>query len=95
MILGRLGSLLVHAFGHEWGLRPDAEWKPGYATAHQWYAVHYLTPAGRLRYDQVWPAHADGIGRYFAQPLAPRDIGELARILDSLIQANQNHDQPG
>ena len=53
-----------------------------------------LTPAGQHRFDQVWPAHADGIGRYFAQPLAPRDIGELARILDSLIQANQNHDQP-
>jgi len=33
--------------------------------------------------------------RYFVQPLAPRDIGELARILDTLIQANQNHDQPG
>ena len=53
-----------------------------------------LTPAGRLRFDQAWPAHADGIGRYFAQPLTPRDVGELARILDSLIQANQNHDQP-
>jgi DNA-binding MarR family transcriptional regulator len=53
-----------------------------------------LTPAGRLRFDQAWPAHADGIGRYFVQPLAPRDVGELARILDSLIQANQNHDQP-
>lgn len=54
-----------------------------------------LTTPGRLRFDQVWPAHADGIGRYFAQPLAPRDIGELARILDRLIQANRNHDQPG
>jgi DNA-binding MarR family transcriptional regulator len=54
-----------------------------------------LTPAGQHRFDQAWPAHADGIGRYFAQPLAPRDVGELARILDTLIQANQNHDQPG
>jgi DNA-binding MarR family transcriptional regulator len=54
-----------------------------------------LTPAGRLQFDQVWPAHADGIGRYFIQPLTPRDITELARIADSLIQANQNHDQPG
>jgi DNA-binding MarR family transcriptional regulator len=54
-----------------------------------------LTTPGRQRFDQAWPAHADGIGRYFAQPLAPRDIGELARILDNLIQANQNHDQPG
>jgi len=26
------------------------------------------------------------------RPLAPRDLAELARILDSLIQANQNHD---
>jgi hypothetical protein len=40
-----------------------------------------------------WSVYADGIGRYFAQPLARRDIGELARILDRLIQANQNHDQ--
>jgi DNA-binding MarR family transcriptional regulator len=30
-----------------------------------------LTPAGRLRFEQAWPAHADGIGRYFAQPLTP------------------------
>jgi DNA-binding MarR family transcriptional regulator len=54
-----------------------------------------LTPSGRRRFEQAWPGHADGIGRYFAQPLARRDIGELARILDSLIQANQNHNQPG
>ena len=54
-----------------------------------------LTPAGRRRFDQAWPAHADGIGRYFAQPLTPRDIAELAKIADSLIQANQNHDPPG
>ena len=54
-----------------------------------------LTPSGRQRFEQVWPGHADGIGRYFAQPLTPRDIDDLARILDSLIQANQNHDQPG
>ena len=54
-----------------------------------------LTPPGRLRFDQAWPAHADGIGRYFAQPLTSRDIGDLARILDALIQANQNHHQPG
>jgi len=54
-----------------------------------------LTPSGRRRFEQAWPGHADGIGRYFAQPLTPRDIGELARILDSLIQANQNHNRPG
>jgi DNA-binding MarR family transcriptional regulator len=54
-----------------------------------------LTAHGRRQFDQVWPAHADGIGRYFVQPLTPRDIGDLSRILDSLIQANQDHDQPG
>ena len=31
----------------------------------------------------------------FVQPLTARDIGELARILDSLIQANEKHHQPG
>jgi DNA-binding MarR family transcriptional regulator len=50
-----------------------------------------LTAPGRRRFEQVWPGHADGIGRYFVQPLAHHDIGELARILGSLIQANQNH----
>jgi DNA-binding MarR family transcriptional regulator len=49
-----------------------------------------LTPAGRARFDQAWPAHAEGISRYFAQPLTSHDISELTRILDNLIQANQN-----
>jgi DNA-binding MarR family transcriptional regulator len=49
-----------------------------------------LTPHGRHRFEHVWPAHADGIERYFAQPLTQHDIAELGRILDSLIQANQN-----
>jgi DNA-binding MarR family transcriptional regulator len=52
-----------------------------------------LTPYGRRRFDQVWPGHAKGIGRYVVQPLTPPDITELGRILASLIQANQ--DQPG
>jgi DNA-binding MarR family transcriptional regulator len=52
-----------------------------------------LTPDGRRRFDQVWPEHADGIGRYFVQPLAGRDLGELGRILDTLIQANE--EEPG
>ena len=39
-----------------------------------------LTPPGRQRFEQAWPAHADGIGRYFARPLTPRDIGDLSRI---------------
>jgi DNA-binding MarR family transcriptional regulator len=52
-----------------------------------------LTPQGRQRFEEVWPAHADGIGRYFAGPLTRRDIGELGRILSRLIHANE--DQPG
>ncbi len=52
-----------------------------------------LTSDGRRRFDQIWPEHADGIGRYFVQPLAGRDLDELGRILDTLIQANEN--QPG
>jgi DNA-binding MarR family transcriptional regulator len=48
-----------------------------------------LTSPGRQRFEQVWPGHADGIGRYVVQPLTPRDIGELGRILDRLIQANE------
>ena len=48
-----------------------------------------LTPPGRARFEQVWPGHAAGIGRYFVQPLAPRDVGELGRILNRLIQANE------
>ena len=54
-----------------------------------------LTTHGRQQFEQIWPGHADGISRYFAQPLTARDIEDLARILDTLIQANQNHDQPG
>src|SRR5215472_18593630 len=53
-----------------------------------------LTPPGRRRFGQIWPAHADGIERDFAQPLNARDIKDLARILDTLIHANQNHHQP-
>ena len=54
-----------------------------------------LTPAGRRRFDQAWPAHADGIQRYFAQHLTPADTAQLARILDTVIQANQDDSQPG
>ena len=52
-----------------------------------------LTPDGRRRFDQIWPEHADGIERYFVQPLARRDLDELGRILDTLIQANE--EEPG
>jgi DNA-binding MarR family transcriptional regulator len=47
-----------------------------------------LTPKGRRRFEQVWPGHAEGITRYFVEPLTPHDIGELGRILADLIQAN-------
>jgi len=53
-----------------------------------------LTPHGHQRFGQVWPAHADGIQRYFAQHLTPGDTAQLARILDTLIQANQDDSQP-
>jgi DNA-binding MarR family transcriptional regulator len=54
-----------------------------------------LTKHGRQRFGQIWPAHADGIQHYFAQHLTPGDTTELARILDTLIQANQDDSQPG
>ena len=38
-----------------------------------------LTPHGRQRFEQAWPAHADGIGRYFVQPLTPCDISDLGQ----------------
>jgi DNA-binding MarR family transcriptional regulator len=47
-----------------------------------------LTPAGRRRFEQVWPGHAEGIARYFADPLTQHDISELGKILADLIQAN-------
>ncbi len=27
-----------------------------------------LTPSGQRRFEQAWPAHAEGIGRYFVRP---------------------------
>jgi tetratricopeptide (TPR) repeat protein len=47
---------LAHIKGnYEWDwTAAEQEWRqalaldPDYATAHQWYAVHYLTPTGRL-----------------------------------------------
>jgi len=48
-----------------------------------------LTPKGRRRFEEVWPQHAAGIGRYFVDPLAQRDIGKLGRILGHLIRANE------
>jgi DNA-binding MarR family transcriptional regulator len=49
-----------------------------------------LTPQGRRRFEQVWPGHAEGIRRYFAEPLTQHDICELGKIMADLIQANEN-----
>ena len=48
-----------------------------------------LTKRGRRRFESIWPAHADGIGKYFVAPLERADIDELTRILAKLIQANE------
>ncbi|HEY5783965.1 MAG TPA: MarR family transcriptional regulator [Microlunatus sp.] len=48
-----------------------------------------LAPTGRRRFEQVWPEHLEGIGRYFVKPLARSDIDDLGRILTGLIQANE------
>jgi DNA-binding MarR family transcriptional regulator len=72
--------------------RPFASSFPSSAPDRRRFDVS-LTPDGRRRFDQIWPEHADGIGRYFVQPLAQRDLGELGRILDTLILANE--EEPG
>jgi DNA-binding winged helix-turn-helix (wHTH) protein/TolB-like protein/Tfp pilus assembly protein PilF len=54
--LSEAHASLAHIKGnYEWDwAAAEQEWRraisldPDYATAHQWYAVHYLTPAGRL-----------------------------------------------
>ena len=48
-----------------------------------------LSPTGRQRFDGIWPGHEDGIGRYFVDPLSPRDIDQLGAILGRLIRANE------
>ncbi len=47
-----LGNILVN-YDWNWSearkqFKRGIELKPDYATAHQWYAMHYLTPTGRL-----------------------------------------------
>jgi DNA-binding MarR family transcriptional regulator len=49
-----------------------------------------LTAKGRRLFEQVWPDHVADIGRHFVEPLAPRDLAELSRILPKLIQANED-----
>ena len=48
-----------------------------------------LTRKGRQRFEQVWPGHEEGIGRYFVGPLTQPDIDELGRILAKLIKTNE------
>lgn len=48
-----------------------------------------LTAKGRRRFAQVWPEHADGIRRYFVDPLATEDLDDLDRILSVLIRTNE------
>lgn len=48
-----------------------------------------LTAKGRRRFAQVWPEHADGIRRYFVDPLATEDLDDLERILSLLIRTNE------
>ena len=48
-----------------------------------------LTAKGRRRFAQVWPEHADGIRRYFVDPLATEDLDDLDRILSLLIRTNE------
>ena len=54
-----------------------------------------LTRKGRQRFEQVWPDHEEGIGRYFVDPLTQPDIDELGRILAKLIQSNEAATKPG
>ena len=54
-----------------------------------------LTRKGRRRFEEAWPPHEDGIGRYFVDPLTQPDIAELGRILGKLIQANETAIRPG
>ena len=48
-----------------------------------------LTRKGRQKFEQVWPGHEEGIGRYFVSPLTQPDIDELGRILAKLIKTNE------
>ena len=48
-----------------------------------------LTAKGRRRFDAVWPAHEEGIRRYFVEPLTAGDIEVLTRVLGGLIEANE------
>ncbi len=47
-----------------------------------------ISSQGRTVFDRVWPDHAEGVGRYFSEPLTDRDVAALKRVLAKLIRAN-------
>jgi DNA-binding MarR family transcriptional regulator len=48
-----------------------------------------ISDKGREVFERVWPAHLQGIQRYFSAPLTDRDVAVLDRVLAKLIQANE------
>lgn len=48
-----------------------------------------ISDQGREVFDRVWPGHLHGIQRYFSEPLTDHDVTVLKRVLDKLIQANE------
>jgi DNA-binding MarR family transcriptional regulator len=52
-----------------------------------------LSRKGRERFENVWPGHEEGIGRYFVDPLTSPDIEQLSRVLVKLIEANEHSKQ--
>jgi DNA-binding MarR family transcriptional regulator len=49
-----------------------------------------LSSKGREKFENVWPGHEEGIGRYFVDPLTDADIEQLSRVLAKLIEANEH-----
>jgi DNA-binding MarR family transcriptional regulator len=49
-----------------------------------------LSRKGQEKFENVWPAHEEGIGRYFVNPLTGPDIEQLSRVLAKLIEANEH-----
>ena len=53
-----------------------------------------LRAQGRELFDRVWPAHSEGIQRYFSAPLTDQDVVFLKRVLAKLISANEGPTAP-
>jgi hypothetical protein len=49
-----------------------------------------LSRKGQEKFENVWPAHEEGIGRYFVNPLTGPDIEQLSRVLATLIEAHKH-----